>query len=89
MARAMVLLVGEWELSRRLARQARRTAEGLSWESELDRLDASYREVVARPPASLQPVGKDARDRRAAAPLALGVHPAPVRLDQMLHDGEA
>jgi phosphatidylinositol alpha 1,6-mannosyltransferase len=89
MARAMVLLVGEWELSRRLARQARRTAEGLSWESELDRLDASYRDVVAGPPASLQSVGKDARDRRAAAPLALGVHPAPVRLDEMLHDGEA
>jgi glycosyltransferase involved in cell wall biosynthesis len=90
MARAMVLLVGEWELSRRLARQARRTAEGLSWESELDRLDASYRQVVAGGPAvSLQPVGKDARDRCAAAPLALGVHPASVRLDEMLHDGEA
>jgi hypothetical protein len=69
--------------------EARRTAEGLSWESELDRLDASYREVVAGPPASLQPIGKDARDRRTAAPLALGVHPTPVRLDQMLHDGEA
>ena len=33
---------------RRLARGARRTAEGLSWERELDRLDASYREVCGR-----------------------------------------
>ena len=45
MARAMVLLVNEWEFTRRLARNARRTAEALSWERELDRLDASYREV--------------------------------------------
>ena len=46
MARAMVLLVNEWEFTRRLARSARRTAEALSWERELDRLDASYREVL-------------------------------------------
>jgi glycosyltransferase involved in cell wall biosynthesis len=45
MARAMVLLAGEYELTRRLSRAARRTAESLSWERELDRLDASYREV--------------------------------------------
>jgi glycosyltransferase involved in cell wall biosynthesis len=48
MARAMVLLAGEYELTRRLARAARRTAESLSWERELDRLDASYREVCER-----------------------------------------
>ncbi|HKT59689.1 MAG TPA: glycosyltransferase family 1 protein [Gemmatimonadales bacterium] len=48
MARAMVLLAGEYELTRRLARGARRTAESLSWDRELDRLDASYREVCAR-----------------------------------------
>ena len=48
MARAMVLLASEWELTRRLARNARRTAEALSWERELDRLDASYREVCER-----------------------------------------
>ena len=91
MARAMVLLVGEWELTRRLARHARRTAEGLSWDRELDRLDASYREVCAAsvPPGSLLPVGKDTGHRRAAAPLALGVHPSAVRLDEVLHDGEA
>ena len=47
MARAMVLLVNEWEFTGRLAQNARRTAEALSWERELDRLDASYREVCA------------------------------------------
>jgi phosphatidylinositol alpha 1,6-mannosyltransferase len=45
MARAMVRLVEEWGLSQRLARGARRTAEALSWERELIRLDQSYREV--------------------------------------------
>lgn len=91
MARAMVLLVGEWELTRRLARGARRTAESLSWERELDRLDASYREVCdwGVVPVSGRRVGKHAGDRGAAAPLALGGHPPAVRLDQMLHDGEA
>jgi phosphatidylinositol alpha 1,6-mannosyltransferase len=47
MARAIVRLVGDRILHRRLADGARRTAEGLSWENELDRLDASYREVLA------------------------------------------
>ncbi len=91
MARAMVLLVGEWELSRRLARGARRTAESLSWERELDRLDASYREVCdgSGAPVSGRRAGKYAGDRRAAAALTLGGHPAAVRLDEMLHDGEA
>ena len=91
MARAMVRLVGEWELTGRLARHARRTAEGLSWDRELDRLDASYREVCDANGAdsSLVVLGKDARDRRAAAPLALGVHPSAVRLDEVLDDREA
>jgi len=48
MARAMVTLASEWEFRQHLARGARRTAEGLSWETELDRLDLSYREVLAR-----------------------------------------
>jgi phosphatidylinositol alpha 1,6-mannosyltransferase len=48
MARAMVLLAGEYELTRRLSRAARRTAESLNWERELDRLDASYREICGR-----------------------------------------
>ncbi len=45
LARAMVALAGDYALARRLARGARRTAEGLSWDRELDRLEASYREV--------------------------------------------
>jgi glycosyltransferase involved in cell wall biosynthesis len=48
MARAMVTLATEWEFRHYLARGARRTAEGLGWETELDRLDLSYREVLAR-----------------------------------------
>ena len=45
MARAMISLAGDYALVRRLARGARRTAERLTWDRELDRLDASYREV--------------------------------------------
>lgn len=45
MARAIIALVRSPDLRGRLASGARATAEGLSWESELDRLDASYREV--------------------------------------------
>jgi glycosyltransferase involved in cell wall biosynthesis len=52
-AGAMVRLVEDDALRRRLARGARVTAEGLSWSSEMDRLDESYREVIsaARRPA--------------------------------------
>jgi phosphatidylinositol alpha 1,6-mannosyltransferase len=46
MARAIVRLVLDRGLHARLSEGARRTAEGLSWESELDRLDASYRDVL-------------------------------------------
>ena len=45
MAAAMVRLAEDWALTQRLSRGARRTAESLTWESELDRLDVSYREV--------------------------------------------
>jgi glycosyltransferase involved in cell wall biosynthesis len=45
MAHAMVALAGDYALSRRLARGARRTAEQLSWDREMERLDESYREV--------------------------------------------
>ncbi len=47
MAHAIVRLVMDAKLRDELARGARRTAEGLDWEGELDRLDASYREVYA------------------------------------------
>ena len=45
MAQAMVKLAEDWTLTQRLSRGARRTAEALTWEHELDRLDQSYREV--------------------------------------------
>jgi hypothetical protein len=45
MAHAMVRLAMDGKLRDSLARGARRTAEALDWEGELDRLGASYREV--------------------------------------------
>lgn len=47
LARAIVRLVLDRKLHTTLADGARRTAEDLTWDHELDRLDASYREVVA------------------------------------------
>jgi hypothetical protein len=72
MARAMVLLAGEYELARRLSLGARETAEALGWERELDRLDASYREVCERgaAPASGEPIARP--EAHVAAPLLLG-----------------
>jgi glycosyltransferase involved in cell wall biosynthesis len=45
MAHAMVRLAMDYKLRDQLACGARRCAEALDWEGELDRLDASYREV--------------------------------------------
>jgi glycosyltransferase involved in cell wall biosynthesis len=50
LAQAMVSLTGDYALARRLARGARRSAERLTWDRELDRLDESYREVCAGGP---------------------------------------
>jgi phosphatidylinositol alpha 1,6-mannosyltransferase len=47
MALAMVRIATEWGLSRRLARGARHSVEALSWNREIERLDRSYREVLA------------------------------------------
>jgi glycosyltransferase involved in cell wall biosynthesis len=47
MAKAMVRLAGEWWLTQQLARGARLTAEALTWEREVERLDQSYREVCS------------------------------------------
>jgi glycosyltransferase involved in cell wall biosynthesis len=47
MAAAMVTIASNRAQTCRLAAGARATAEALSWDRELDRLDASYREVVA------------------------------------------
>jgi glycosyltransferase involved in cell wall biosynthesis len=46
MARCIVRIVLHADLRRNLALAARATAESLSWERELDRLDESYREVL-------------------------------------------
>lgn len=45
MAHAMVRLAMDYKLRDQLAWGARRSAEALDWEAELDRLGASYREV--------------------------------------------
>jgi phosphatidylinositol alpha 1,6-mannosyltransferase len=66
MARAIVRLVLDRDLHGRLSDGARRTAEGLSWERELDRLDASYREVLAE-------AGRAAANAVPTAPLRAGV----------------
>ena len=49
MAHQMVRLVLDEAQRRRLGHGARLTAEALSWEAELDRLDASYRELCEIP----------------------------------------
>jgi glycosyltransferase involved in cell wall biosynthesis len=46
MAHAMIDVVRDTTLQRRLANGARRTAEALTWDAELDRLDASYRQLL-------------------------------------------
>lgn len=50
MALAMVRIATEWGLSRRLARGARHSVEALTWGREIERLDQSYREVLAGVP---------------------------------------
>jgi len=61
MAHAIVRLCMNRKLRDDLARGARRTAEGLDWEGELDRLDASYREVCVAHAGRAQPRGAGAR----------------------------
>ncbi len=56
MAAAMVALARDRERTRRLGAAARATAEALTWDAELDRLDLSYREVCAQA-SSEAPVG--------------------------------
>jgi glycosyltransferase involved in cell wall biosynthesis len=45
MASAMARLASDKALAQRLSRGARATAEELTWEREMERLDRSYREV--------------------------------------------
>jgi glycosyltransferase involved in cell wall biosynthesis len=50
MAEVMVKLASDGSLARRLARGARLTAEELSWDREIARLDLSYREICGAAP---------------------------------------
>jgi phosphatidylinositol alpha 1,6-mannosyltransferase len=74
MAAAMVALATDRARARRLGAGARATAETLTWDAELDRLDVSYREVYARASAqaqavpSLSPNAMPSQDRRPTAP---------------------
>ncbi len=49
MAAAMVEVATNSTIQRQLSEGARRTAESLSWDAELDRLDARYRELIHAP----------------------------------------
>lgn len=69
MAQAMVKLAGDWTLTQRLSRGARRTAEALTWDRELDRLDQSYREVCEAA-ASLTGHGTEDGNNRVRVPTA-------------------
>jgi glycosyltransferase involved in cell wall biosynthesis len=57
MARAMVTMALDRRLVATLGAHARTTAEALDWSHELDRLDASYREVMRRSTESPLAVG--------------------------------
>lgn len=58
MARAMIRLALDRALATRLGARARETALALSWERELDRLDQSYRQIVADPASVTPPAGR-------------------------------
>lgn len=69
MARAMARLALDRPLATRLGKAARATAEALTWETELDRLDRSYREILAEQP-------RTAVERRRAVTVPLPVRDA-------------
>jgi glycosyltransferase involved in cell wall biosynthesis len=66
MANAIVELTLDGARRRALADGARRTALALDWESELDRLDASYRAVLARGASALSRETTDIFESAAA-----------------------
>lgn len=63
LARAMVRLAFDRHLASRLGRGARETATALSWSSQLDRLDQSYREVCR-----MHPLGRALISKPVGAP---------------------
>jgi glycosyltransferase involved in cell wall biosynthesis len=77
LARAMVRMVESPMQALELRQGARRTAEGLAWDEELDRLDLSYAEVLETRPTSEAnveslPLRKPAADDRPLTQRALG-----------------
>jgi phosphatidylinositol alpha 1,6-mannosyltransferase len=64
LAAAMKFLASEPRYAMELGARARQTAEHLTWESELDRLDAAYRAVLAGSVAAA-PISSAATDGRA------------------------
>ncbi|HEX2778507.1 MAG TPA: glycosyltransferase family 1 protein [Gemmatimonadaceae bacterium] len=69
MASAMVRLAMDRRLATRLGRTARATAEALSWDAELDRLDHSYRQILGERSEGIAWQG--ARARHVTRPLHL------------------
>lgn len=76
MAHAIVRLCMNRKLRDDLGRGARRTAEGLDWDAELDRLDASYHEVCALHAGTARVKGTSVRAR----PLRPKPQPGGLRL---------
>ena len=77
MARAMVRLAGDPALTRRLARGARKTAEGLSWDGEMERLDRSYREVCAEVRGAQAAASGNQQVTVVPVPRSLSAHTRP------------
>jgi glycosyltransferase involved in cell wall biosynthesis len=73
MAHAMVRLAMDEKLRDELARGARRTAEGLDWEGELDRLGASYHEVCLAHASSVTTIPQQRVANLSAAPVRQNV----------------
>jgi glycosyltransferase involved in cell wall biosynthesis len=90
LAQAMIRMVESPMEALRLRQGARRTAEQLTWDAELDRLDVSYTEVLLhhsphptpRFPLVRQPASHDG----PVTQCALGRDPAAMALHQVPHD---
>jgi glycosyltransferase involved in cell wall biosynthesis len=81
---AMQRLLDDASLRARLQAGARRTAESRSWSRELDRLDASYHEVIAGYATQARPGGAVPSLAVASLP---GTDDAPVDVEESIEDG--
>jgi glycosyltransferase involved in cell wall biosynthesis len=75
MAQAMARIARDGQLRRRLADGARAWAESKSWDAELDRLDASYREVMRSVASSETPRARAERRDRLRHDATAGGYP--------------